>query len=547
MEDPSSPSSLRSPSSLVDVFWRHKALIAGLTLVGGLLGYLLASMQPTTYRSSARLLLKDPRSTSTLFEEARQPGIDNAARFARNRAQVLNSAAVRQRAAELLGGRFTPGQIAGKVTVEPAKEADLLTVSATDSTARGAADLANALGTAFREISLQENRAKADATAAEMSRLSAVLRERIRGLEGAVGSSRTGGADDGYNTQRTTAVTQLLNLEGRADAVLVDASLYGDGVSLLDRAQVPAAPAAPHPLGAATVGAFLAFLAAAALAWWLAEHRQAADDRQDPAEILGAPLLAEIPDFASSGVAGVLPARDAPNSVVGEAYHFLVTSLGFSLLAHGGNTIVITSAGPADGKTVTAVNLGIAAARDGRRVLLVDGDERQRGLTSLTGVPTEPGLTDLTGESVPLSYVASAMELPGAAQLPVVPAGGRSPDGPGFFRTPSFRAAMTRLKEAGDLIIIDSPPLLAVSDTSALAAQADGIVLVVRRGTPLRALRDLRERLAFVGAPVLGYVFTRTDPRASRSSYSYGYSAQVPGSGGLLRLSPRRNRSRETV
>lgn len=541
--EPGSP----APLNLLDLLWRYKLAITACTLLGGLVGLFFAQSQPTTYQSSAGLLLKDPRSTTTLFEEVRQADVDNAARFARGRAQLANSARVRQRAAQLLDGRYSPGQIGGKVTVTPAKELDLLTVTATDSTSRGAVDLANAVGTAFREVSVQENRAKAEATAAEMARLSKTLRARIRNLEGAVGSSRSRGADDGYNSQRSAAVSQLLTLEGRADSVLADATLYGDGVSLFDRAADPAVPSRPRPLGAAFVTGLLGFLAAAVLARWRAVHHPTATSRHDPAAVLKAPLLAEIPDFAKCGVPTGTPASDAPHSVVAEAYRFLVDALGFALEANGGNTVLITSAGPSDGKTATAVNLGIAAAADGRRVVLVDGDARQRGLTALTGVPAEPGLSDLTSADVPLPYVTSAMSVPGATDVPVIPAGRLLPDGSGFWRTGAFRSAMARVRESADLLVLDSPPLLAVSDTSALAAQADGIVLVVRHGTPIRVLEDLHERLAFVGTPVLGYVFNRSDPRHRRYTYAYPYGPQLPAARPAGRLPRLAGRSRETV
>jgi Mrp family chromosome partitioning ATPase len=79
------------------------------------------------------------------------------------------------------------------------------------------------------------------------------------------------------------------------------------------------------------------------------------------------------------------------------------------------------------------------------------------------------------------------------------------------------------VKARADLVVLDSPPILAVADTSAIAGQVDGIVVVVAKGTPLKTLEEVRERLEFVGTPVLGYVFNRADTRAGSYGYGYGY------------------------
>jgi Mrp family chromosome partitioning ATPase len=148
---------------------------------------------------------------------------------------------------------------------------------------------------------------------------------------------------------------------------------------------------------------------------------------------------------------------------------------------------------------------------------------RTRGLTDLIGVRPQPGLTDLV-DDVPSSSVIKGSGVDADATISVVACGSRSTDPAAFFRTGQFRRAMSRLKREADLVIVDAPPILAVSDTSAIAAQSDGIVMVVRNGTAIHQLEAARDRLAFIGVPVLGYVFNRADPRHSQYGYSNGYS-----------------------
>jgi capsular exopolysaccharide synthesis family protein len=527
---------VRRTTDVATALWRHRLLVVAITLGSALAGYGASHLQQTLYSGTARLVLNDPRSSS-VFDERRQPVLDPA-RYVRNRAEFMTSTLVLSRAEELLDGRLGVADIRARTTVEPAKELDLVTIRALDPTPEGAAELANAVATAYGDVVESESRRSAEAVTAELAATRADLQARIDVL-----SRQLAGSDGADNAvlaaQRAAAATELFALDSRADQISTDAELYGSGVQLFEPAEPASSPAQPSPLGAAAVAGFLGFLLALGLAWWRAEHRQSADGRQDAALVLGAPLLGEVPDFSAAGVTGSMPAHDAPNSVAGEAYHFLVASLGFSLRETGGSTVVVTSAGPSDGKTVTAINLAIAARQDGRRVLLVDADERARGLSRVAGLATAPGLTDLTDDAVPLASVTQGLDLSGGSAVAVVPAGAKLEDPAGFFRTSSFRKAMGRVKVAADLVIVDSPPLLAVSDTSAIASQADGIILVVRSGTSLRLLREMRERLEFVGTPVLGYVFNRADPRRGGSrygyGYGYGYGAERPAGGRLRR------------
>jgi Mrp family chromosome partitioning ATPase len=113
--------------------------------------------------------------------------------------------------------------------------------------------------------------------------------------------------------------------------------------------------------------------------------------------------------------------------------------------------------------------------------------------------------------------------------LPVLPAGTEVEHPAGFFRSSRFRKALLSVGERTDIVLIDSPALLAVSDAIAIAGQVDGIVIVVSRGTPLRHLRALRDSLARVDTPVIGYVFNRSS--AFPHAYEYGL-----GDGGRRRV-----------
>ncbi|MBA2528489.1 MAG: AAA family ATPase [Euzebyales bacterium] len=502
---------------LLEAVWQYRWAAAIVTLVAGAVGFAASFLQPTEYEAQAQLLLADPR-TSGVFQDTGQTFIDPT-RYVRNQAEFATSTPVLDVARAIVGSDLPLDDLRERVTVQASSELDLLTIAALDPTAEGAAALTNAVGEAYQQVAAGRVKRNAQAAVAELEQSIRELQTRIQQIE----QDMRGGDDPALQAERDAAVAQLVSLESRARQLAVDASLYGSGVTLFERAQLPESPATPKPLRAALVAMVLGLMAASAWAWWRAEHTQSADDRQDAAPVLGAPLLGEVPNFGAVGVTGTMPAMTAPHSVAGEAYHFLVAALGFALERAGGSTVLITSGGPGAGKTVTAMNLAVAAVRDGRRTVLVDADERMRGLTRTSAIAAEPGLTDLADDAVPFAGCVGLVKVSDDIRLSFVPAGSRLSDPAGFFRTPEFRKALGRVQEQAELVIVDSPPLLSVADASAIASQVDGIVIVVTRGTPLRQLEEVRERLQFIGTPVLGYVFNRSDVGRGRAGYGYGY------------------------
>jgi capsular exopolysaccharide synthesis family protein len=508
-----------SGPGLLTAVWKHGWIIVGISLAAGVLGFVVSLLQPVQYEATASLLLADPRNEG-IFRDSAQVVIDPD-RYVRNRAEFANSTAVLAEARDVAGADVSLERLRELVTVLPASELDLLTIRSRDGSPEGAAALADALGQAYQTVAQREVRNNAEAATTE---LKASIQELQADIDNVESQLQSAPRDPALQARRDAAVAELFDLQGRSRQVTVDAALYGAGVELFERAEPPHSPAQPKPLRNGLLAVVLGAIGATVWSWWRTRNEQSAGARQDAAPILRAPMLGVVPDFGEVGVTGNVPTITAPHSQAGEAYHFLVASLGFALERVGGSTILVTSASPSDGKTVTALNLAVAAVRDGRRTILVDADERVRGLTRLNCIATRSGLTDLADDTVAYNSCIGTVKVSDTVKLSFVPAGSPLQDPAGFFRTPGFRKALNRIKEQAELVIVDSPPLLAVADTSAIASQADGIVVVVTQGSPLRQLEEVRERLQFVGTPLLGYVFNRSEMRKDHYSYGgYGY------------------------
>ena len=267
--------------------------------------------------------------------------------------------------------------------------------------------------------------------------------------------------------------------------------------------------------------------------------------RDDLERILQVPGLAVIPQFASGNgkarlrlpgrstngkrsqrAEGLVTVHDARSSGA-EAYRTLRTNLIFSQAVQTLRTLVVTSAAPSEGKTTTAANLAVSFAQQGMRVLIVDCDLRRSRLHRMFSVPREPGITELVLGQVDQESVTRETSVTG---LYVLPSGQLPPNPAELLGGERMRKTLASLTEAFDLVVLDTPPLLAASDAAILATVADGVVLVVRAGvTEAEAGQQAMAQLASVGARVVGAVLNDPDSKLQTYGgyYKYEYASET--------------------
>lgn len=502
--------------SLFAALWRFKFLIAGAAILAAVAGYFLSAQSPAVYRAEGLVLLTDPRTGNSAATELSL--FWNPTRYLSNQAEVMRSPIVLDRAAESLGGDITAEDLADDVSVSPATDVDALNVDATAGDTQSPVDMVNAVVEAYGEVTSEEVLRTAEVTTASLESTKAQLQARLVELDALIAENPD---DSALDAERQSTRESLIDVDTRIKDIETQALLYGTGIQLYIDPQPPAAQIAPTPARNAAIAFVLAALAAGAFAWWRAEQDQRADSKDVAARVLDAPLLASVPDFSLAKAWAPAPTVTNPDSSAAEAFHFALSSLSFVLEERGGRSVVITSAGPGDGKTVTALNLAIAAMKDGRRPLLIDADERMQGLTTLAGIADHPS---------PNGRIGHGYEWPITAEETIdFIAAGRDlgADVSGYFRSVEFRRAFHDITAERDLVIVDAPPVMSASETAELAAEVDAVVLVVDRGTPLRHLEDARERIELTGTPIVGYVFNRAD-NAGSGYYAYGYAAPKP-------------------
>ncbi|GLX05151.1 polysaccharide biosynthesis tyrosine autokinase [Microbispora sp. NBRC 16548] len=290
-------------------------------------------------------------------------------------------------------------------------------------------------------------------------------------------------------------------------------------VTVVDEAEVPKEPVAPQPLTNMALGALIALFAAVA--------GLVLRDRLDTT-VKTAETLQQVARSSILGVIGYerdakrhpLILRDQGRSSRAEAFRSLRTNLQFIGVDRQPKSLVVTSCLPGEGKSSTSVNLAITMAQAGWRVVLVDADLRRPSVPRYLGIEGGTGLTDVLIERARLRDVIQTWGQPGLSVLP----SGRIPPNPSeLLGSRGMRSVLAQLTEEYDMVIIDAPPLLPVTDAAALGAICDGALLVVRHGKTRRE-QVLRagELLSSINARLVGTVLNFV-PAKHGSYYGYGY------------------------
>jgi capsular exopolysaccharide synthesis family protein len=327
-------------------------------------------------------------------------------------------------------------------------------------------------------------------------------------------------------------------LSSRLKETQVSASLLLSNISVVDRADVPVKRSGPRTGLNLLVGCLVGLVGGVTLAFLFEYLDTSIRDPREVEAILRLPTLGLVPthsaladhrderphgsDPAPSGAPGAfaLVAHQATSSILAEAFRNLRTSVVYATPDRPPRTMLVTSLQQQDGKTSVSTNCAITLAQLGMgEVLLVDADMRHPDLHGIFGVPQTPGLSDLLVGGVRVTEVIRPTRVPG---LFVIPAGPIPTNPAELLFSPRFTQALAVLGDRFAHIVIDTPPMLGVSDTLVLAPRVEGVILVLRHGhTGRDAAQRAVQMLGSVRARVLGVVLNHADVRTTAAGYQY--------------------------
>jgi len=526
------------------ILWHWSWLLILCTVFAAVAAYITSSLSVPIYQASTTLLIDEANKPTANYQD-----LLASERIARTYAALMERQTVLSTVAatfnvdaEVLADAITD------VTVTPVRDTQLVQVTVEGISPELVAAVANTLPVVFVEELNEVQTKRYDESKRNMETQLSTLENNIQLAQieiDEIGTALTAEEDvrltqlrnelAQYKSSQTTMVSSYEQLR------LVELQST-DNITIVEAAIQPRDPIRPRPL----VNTLLAGIVGAMLALGVIFLIEYMDDRiktpQDLNSILDTPILGTIARLPGSGarrgrkskvkdpneddasiINEMLIVATQPRHPIAESYRRLRTNLRFSSVNEPLRAMLVTSAAPSEGKTTTASNLAIAMAQAGNRVIIMDADLRKPQVHKVFKLSKGPGLTDALLNDVAPSFFLRDTAIP---NLQVMTCGSIPPNPAELLGSQPMQELIQTLIAESDLLIIDAPPLLAVTDAQILSSQVQGVLMVVNsRQTSRSMVANGAANLQQVGARLLGVVLNEMT-RSARGYYYYdSYSA----------------------
>lgn len=495
-------------------------MVAFMALLGGGLAFVVARAAAPSYQACGllRVALQAPSGGGQAA---------SASDVTQTDAVLMTQNGVLDEVIRDLHLRLTPDKMRDHLTARPGPSSELITVCAVGASGPQQASIVNAVMSVYAaQVTAQSER--------DIDQAGAALQSEIQKVEASLEQENQQLAVLQRNRQDTTALAgqiqadtaTLTQLSANYSAFRAQQGLGVAHVSVAAGAVAPSEPVNRNLLTGAGIGAVAGLLIGTAIAVVLQLLDQGLRTEEDVRQKVGIPVLGVIPSYSRDPKSGTA----LRTAVADEAYRSLRTSLLFAGVDRSLRSVVITSARVGEGKTRTAANLSAVLGAAGARVLLVDADMRRPGQHHLFNQSPEPGLSELL---LTVATTGAPPNLSGAQKtkftnLSLMTAGTVPPNPSELLASRAAELTLRWLEHSYDIVVMDTPPVDAVTDALPLAAESSATIVVIEAGaTSARQLRRALDLLASTGANVIGVVLnkSRHDPPREYLDYYFAQTA----------------------
>jgi polysaccharide biosynthesis transport protein len=504
--------------------WQWAWLLALAALLAGSAAFLVSRQTTPIYQASTLILINEAPGNRPVDYSS----IITSERLASTYTEMIVSRPVLEGVIDGLGLGRTSSQLKGQVSVQPLRDTQLIRVQVQDWDPHWAALIANSLVAEFAHQNMELQRERYAESKASLEAQLTQLDRQIQTAAAAL-DALPEEAGNGRQAERDRLETALIGYRQTYASLLQSYELVRlteaqstSKVTQVESAVAPSSPISPRVMQNTLLAGVVGLMLAVGVIFLV----EALDDSlRDPSEItrqLGLPVLALITKHPAEDEDAPISAVE-PRSPVSEAFRSLRTNLQYASVDKPLRTILVTSPGAEEGKTTIAANLAVVMGQSGKRTILLDADLRRPRIHRRLNLPNRQGLVDL--------FLQTSHGLNGHVQrtpqmnLAALTTGALPPNPSELLGSAKMGEILSQLLQEADLVVVDSPPVLAVTDAAVLAPKMDAVVLVVRPGeTKLASARQAVEQLRRGGANLVGVVLNGVDLKKSRY-YGYQYQA----------------------
>jgi exopolysaccharide transport family protein len=305
-------------------------------------------------------------------------------------------------------------------------------------------------------------------------------------------------------------------------------NMRAGNIRIIDKAEVPKTPVKPKKRVSIILAMIVGLFGGTGLAFLLEYLDNTIKTPDDLKQYLNIPDLGPVPLFAAENKGNPGKGKDrtsdlialhSPRSTASESYRGIRTNIMFSTAESVPQVILVSSAGPREGKTITAANIAITMAQAGSKIIILDCDMRRPEIHNLFGATRDRGMSNIMVGVDNIGVIIQSTQIP---NLDVITSGPIPPNPSEMLGSKRMESLLVALRKKYDHILIDSPPVTAVTDASVLSKSADGVIMVIRTGDMARQIvKNGIDQFNNVGAHFIGAVLNGIDLSSSKYSYYY--------------------------
>lgn len=500
------------------LFWSWAWLIALAGILAGAAAYLYSSRQTPMYETSVSVLVSNPPALSNVDS---YNSMITSYTMPNTYSEMVVVTPVMEGVIEKLGlTDTTPEMLKGHISVSLVTDTQILVISVMDTDPQRAADIANAVADVFaehvRDLYAMRYTSSKEGIASQMGDMSKQIDETNLALKQAT--------NDSQRVQLETRLTEYTRLYSDLvmtyEQVRLAEAQTSANIVVTEPAQANDFPVSPRTSRNTMMAVLVGMLVAAGGVFAVDLLDDTIKNPEEVRRSFGLPILGVI---SKHNVPDGKPISAAePRSPVSESFRALRTNITYASVDMPIRKIVVTSPTPKDGKTTVSCNLAVVLSQGEKKVALIDADLRRPQIHQRFGMLNRAGLSGLFLQQG--MNLTEALQQGDSPRLAVMTSGSLPPNPSELLTSQRMGSILAALEKNFDTIIIDTPPLLTVTDAAAMSKSVDGVVLVAKPGSTKRsALRQSVEILQAVKANILGIVLNEVNPTSRRYGYYYGH------------------------
>ena len=505
------------------LIWKWMWLLALVSAVAAGSAYLAGRMTAPVYSAKTTLLINESGSTAVNDYTA----ILMSERQASTYAEMLTNRVLLESVIADLKLHTTVTRLAASLQVELIRNTRLISIGAEDTDPVQAAAIANSVATQFiKQLSSfanSNNQTELSTLEGQIAQMDALIQTTNAELAALKTGADTQAERDRLTAQlsqyRQTYAGLLLRYQNLNTA---DTSTSA-GVYQIEPAIAPKVPVRPQVMMNTLLAAAIGLLIAALVVVLIEALDDTIRNPADVARYLGVPVFGIIPSHSIEEGKPVTLAL--PRSPVSDAYRALRANINFASVDRPLKKLLITSSAPNEGKTTLAVNLGVVVAQNEQSTVVVDTDFRRARVHEYLGLANRNGLSSILAQKT-IELVSHLQAVESVPQLEVLTSGDYPPNPTELLGSEKMARILGQLAEHADMVILDSPPLMVVTDAAMVAMHADGVLLVVKPGVSrVAAVKNSIEQLRRAKANLLGVVLNDVNLRRDHYYGNYYYNS----------------------